>query len=311
MGVANAIRGWDVLGPILAGERVDVPAIAFWKHHPVADQDGRSLAEATLAFQWRVDCDLVKLTPASSYQLVDYGLRDEWIPDGVGRRTVTHRPVVEPEDWLRLAERRPGGGFTAEMLGCALRVRRALPRDIPIIATIFNPIFQAVTLAGMERFLEHIEASPVEVSQGLTTITANTIALIEAFRGEGVDGFYLASQHASQAAMTRRIYCRWGAPGDKACVGAMHSSLSIMHLHGEGVPIDACPTDARVLHYDATLPGNLAVSDTIRRFAGVVSSKAPPEGLPERRFIVSSGCTVPLDVSDDELAGLVAKYRRA
>ena len=272
MHAASALRGWDLLGPTLAGDRVEVPAIAFWKHHPVADQDGRALAEATLAFQRRVDCDWVKLGPASSYQLVDYGLRDEWIPDGLGRRTVTHRPISHPSDWLRLPELRPGGGFTGEMLGCALRVRRALPREIPLVATIFNPIFQAVALAGMERFLEHIETSPNEVSQGLATITANTTALMHAFRGAGVDGFYLATQHASPAVMAWRIYCRWGSPGDKACLGAMHGALSIMHLHGEGVPLNACPNDAQVLHYDCALPGNPSVADAMRRFAGTVSS---------------------------------------
>lgn len=310
-GVASMLRGWDLLGPILAGERVDVPAITFWKHHPVADQDGHSLAEATLAFQQHVGCDLVKLSPASSYQLVDYGLRDEWIPDGLGRRTVTHRPIGHPDDWLRLPERRAGTGFTGEILGCALRVRRGLAREIPLVITIFNPIFQAVTLAGIDRFLEHIETSPAEVSQGLITIAANTLALMEAFRGAGVDGFYLATLHATPAAMARRIYCRWGAPGDKACVGAMHGSLGIMHLHGEAVPLEACPADVQVLHYDCALAGNPTVTEAMRQFPGVVASGLPAEGLPERRFILSSGCTVPLDVPAAELAALARKYRQA
>lgn len=311
MGVASALRGWDLLDPLLAGERVGTPAVAFWKHHPVADQNGRSLAAATLAFQRRVECDLVKLTPASSYQLVDYGMRDEWIPDGVGRRTVTHRPIAHPGDWLRLRERHPGGGFTGEMLGCALRIRRALSREIPLVVTIFNPIFQAVALAGLGRFLDHVESSPTEVSHGLATLTANTLALMEAFRGAGVDGFYLATQHASAAAMARRVYGRWGLPGDQACAGAMHGSLSILHLHGDAVPFDACPADVQVLHYDSALPVNPPVREALRLFPGTVASSAPPEGLPEHRFIVSTGCAVPLDVSDEELAARAKQYRKA
>jgi uroporphyrinogen decarboxylase len=298
-----ALRGWDLLEPILAGENPGAPAVAFWKHHPVADQDAGAFAEATLAFQRRVDCDFVKMMPASSYQLVDSGLRDEWIPDGIGRRTVTHRPISEPDDWLRLARRRPHDGFTGEILGAAAMVRRRLAREIPLIATIFNPAFQAVTLAGSARFFEHREAAPDQVAEGLAVISANTVELIEAFRDAGVDGFYLASQHATAG------HRELTATGDAACVAAMRGALSMMHLHGGGIALDACPVGVHVLHYDCTAAGNPSVRAAMRRFGGVVSSGLPDEGLPEQRFILSSGCVVPLGVCDESLAELVCKYR--
>lgn len=288
------LRGWDLLRSILAREPFETPAVAFWKHHPVADQDARSLAEATLAFQRRVDCDFVKLTPASSYQLVDYGLRDQWIPDGIGRRTVTHRPVTVPDDWLRITARRPGAGFTGEILRAAALVRRALPREIPLVATIFNPVFQAVALAGERVFGAHRQTAADRVDQGLATLTRNTVALIGALRDAGVDGFYLASQHAGMP-----------CSGDAACAAAMRGSLSIMHLHGEGVNLDAVPRGIDVLHYDCTLPGNPSVNAAMRRFRGIVASVEPPAP------ILAGGCAIPLAVPELELAARVERYRRS
>jgi len=307
----EAVRGRELLGGILAGDAVDGPAIAFWKHHPVADQDGERLAEATIAFQKEVDCDLVKLGPASSYQLIDYGLRDEWIPDGIGRRTVTRRPVEKPEDWLRLLVRDPFNGFTGKMLACAKIVRRAISREIPVVATIFNPIFQTVALAGIARFLDHAESAPVELSHGLAILGENTRLLMEGFREEGVDGFYLATQHASTTAMAPWVYDRWGSPGDLVCVEAMRGTLSMMHFHGESIQLGAFPSGVEVLHYDCALSGNPSVHQVMNRFPGtVVASGLPAEGMPASRYILSCGCAVPLHVSNDELAAMAEKYRK-
>jgi len=307
----EAVRGRELFGRILAGDSVDAPAVAFWKHHPVADQDGARLAEATIAFQRQVDCDLVKIGPASSYQLIDYGLRDEWIPDGIGRRTVTHRPVEKPDDWLRLPARHPFEGFTGKILTCTRIVRRAIPSEIPVVATIFNPIFQAVALAGIERFLDHAESAPVELSRGLAILTENTRLLMEGFREAGVDGFYLATQHASATAMMPVVYDRWGSPGDRVCVEAMRGTLSMMHFHGESIRLEAFPSSVHVLHYDWALPGNPSVRQVMNQFPDtVVASGLPHEGLPTCRYLLSSGCVVPLNVSNDKLAAVAEKYRK-
>lgn len=70
--------------------------VAFWQHHPVADQHEERLADATCAFQARFDCDLVTITPASSFQLRDLGQTDSWTGDPIGRRTFGPGPVSPP-----------------------------------------------------------------------------------------------------------------------------------------------------------------------------------------------------------------------
>ena len=62
----------------LKGEKVDRVAVALWRHFPVDDQRPEDLAAATLEFQRLYDFDLVKVTPASSFCLKDWGVEDEW-----------------------------------------------------------------------------------------------------------------------------------------------------------------------------------------------------------------------------------------
>ncbi|MBM3144322.1 MAG: uroporphyrinogen decarboxylase, partial [Chloroflexi bacterium] len=62
----------------LSGEKPDRPPVALWRHFPVDDQTPEGLAAATLNYQRLYDFDFVKITPASSFCLVDWGSRDEW-----------------------------------------------------------------------------------------------------------------------------------------------------------------------------------------------------------------------------------------
>jgi len=60
------------------GQQVDRIPIALWRHFPGDDQRPDDLAAATAGFQRRWDFDFVKVTPASSFCLRDWGVEDEW-----------------------------------------------------------------------------------------------------------------------------------------------------------------------------------------------------------------------------------------
>ncbi len=66
---------------------LDRPPVALWRHFPVDDQSPEGLAAAVLDFQSRYDFDLVKVTPASSFCLKDWGVDDVWegSPEGTRR----------------------------------------------------------------------------------------------------------------------------------------------------------------------------------------------------------------------------------
>ena len=82
----------------LAGEAPDRPPVALWRHFPVDDLTPEGLAGATIDFQLTYDLDLVKVTPASSFEVRDWGAEDEWRGDPEGVRAYTRRVVERPQD---------------------------------------------------------------------------------------------------------------------------------------------------------------------------------------------------------------------
>ncbi|MBT4002772.1 MAG: uroporphyrinogen decarboxylase, partial [Chloroflexi bacterium] len=55
----------------LAGDQPDRTPVALWRHFPVDDMRGETMAAAHLNFQKTYDFDLVKVTPSSGYFLYD------------------------------------------------------------------------------------------------------------------------------------------------------------------------------------------------------------------------------------------------
>src|SRR6218665_505456 len=78
--------------------------VSFWKHHPIADQKAEALAEKTLEFQEKFNCDFIKITPAGSWQAVCHGVTDIWNGDFLGRRIITQTIIAQPDDWLSLPD---------------------------------------------------------------------------------------------------------------------------------------------------------------------------------------------------------------
>ncbi|HEX9331036.1 MAG TPA: hypothetical protein VF896_04035, partial [Anaerolineales bacterium] len=58
----------------IKGEIIDRPPVVLWRHFPVDDQSPETLADAHLHYQQDYDFDLVKVTPASSFCLKDWGV---------------------------------------------------------------------------------------------------------------------------------------------------------------------------------------------------------------------------------------------
>ena len=86
----------------IAGQETDRVPVALWRHWPGDDQRAADLAEATVAFQRRWDFDFVKVSPASSFCVVDYGVQDRWEGHIEGTRTYIKRAVHRSLDWTEL-----------------------------------------------------------------------------------------------------------------------------------------------------------------------------------------------------------------
>ena len=198
----------------IKGEVIDRPPVALWRHFPVDDQAPGSLAKATLNFQQTYEFDLVKVTPASSFSIRDWGVEDEWHGHTEGTRQYTKRVINNPEDWENLPTLDPSAPHLAAQLECLRMIHAELGPNTPLLQTIFNPLSQAKNLAGNETLLAHLRLYPEAVMKGLATITETTYRFVEACVAADIDGVFYAVQHAQAHLLTLPEYEIFGIPND-------------------------------------------------------------------------------------------------
>jgi uroporphyrinogen decarboxylase len=223
----------------IRGEVADRPPVSLWRHFPVDDQSPQSLAASTASFQHEYDFDFVKVTPASSFCLLDWGARDEWRGNTEGTRDYTRRVVLEPEDWLKLEPLNPERGGLGQQFECLRLLHELLEAGTPVVQTVFSPLAQAKNLAGGERLVEHLHRAPESVLAGLHTITKTTTAWVESLRALQIDGIFYAVQHASFHYFDLQGYVQFGLQFDLEILERGSDFwLNVLHLHGDAIQFE-------------------------------------------------------------------------
>lgn len=302
---------------ILSGKKPDRPAVALWRHFPVDDQSPEALAAATLNFQQAYDFDIVKVTPASSFAIRDWGVEDEWTGSTEGTRNYTKRVIHEPQDWEKLAELEPASPHLAGQLACLRLLRQGLSPETPLIQTIFSPMAQAKNLAGNETLIAHIRRHPEAVMKGLATIAGTTRRFVEAALETGIDGVFYAIQHAQAALLTLDEFKTFSLPNDRTALGpADELWCNMLHLHGKNVYFSLLEMiDFHIVNWhDRETYPTLAEAQGL--FKGVVCGGLRQDSLvfedqaavkleaadaiqqtKGQRFILGTGCVVPVIAS--------------
>lgn len=299
---------------VLAGETPDRPPVALWRHFPVDDQTPQALAEAVIDFQQTYDFDLVKVTPASSYCLKDWGVEDEWRGAVEGTRDYTRRVIQQPEDWERLPVLDPHRGHLKDMLDCLRIITVRLGDDTPVIQTIFNPLSQAKNLVGGDDLMVQMRRYPDAVRQGLETIVESTQRFIEAAMDTGIAGIFFAVQHAQYGILSEGEYASFGREFDLPVLESAHELwLNVLHLHGEQVMFEQLKDyPVQVINWhDRDTPPSLAeaqgqfagaVCGGLKRFDTMVlgtperveaEAREAMQATGGRRFILGTGCVLP------------------
>jgi uroporphyrinogen decarboxylase len=304
-------------------EIVDRPPVALWRHFPVDDQEPLNLAQAIIQFQEEYDFDFVKITPASSFCLRDWGVEDEWRANPEGTREYTHHPVLRSEDWRSIHALPPDGGSLGRQLECLSLLESSLYPHTPYIQTIFSPLSQAKNLCGKENLMVWIHKDPALVKQALEVITQTTIAFIEKCQEHRISGIFYAVQHASYRYFDWGGYAEFGEPYDARILEAANELwLNVLHLHGVDLMFElADRLNIQVVnwHDQETAP---SLADGKRDFRGAVlgglarqksmvlgdpwrinqeAKKAIRSTDEGRGLILGTGCVVPIIVPRSNL----------
>lgn len=227
------------LEAVIAGETPDRIPVSLWRHWPGDDQNAQALAAAHLRWQQTYDWDLLKIGPASSYSVVDWGVQDRWVGHIEGTREYTHLPVDQPEDWENLPVLDPRRGMLAEQIEALRLVGQQIRGDVPFIATIFSPLSQAKHLAGNNALATHLREYPDAFHHGLRAITESTIRFIEAAKETGIDGIFYAVQHARYPLLSRDEFITFGRVYDLRILEAANDLwCNMLHIHGTDIMFD-------------------------------------------------------------------------
>ena len=303
----------------VAGEPTDRVPVALWRHFPGDDQRAGDLASSIIAWQRQYDWDFVKVTPASSFCLVDYGVQDRWVGSIEGTREYTRQVVNKSLDWTDLRPLDPTKGALARQIETLMLVKAGLNNgtngandDPPILQTIFSPLAQAKHIADPATVIKHMRTAPDRLKTGLNAITDSTLRFIDSIRRSKIAGVYYAIQLGGYGDMTPQEYAEFGRPYDLQILQALPNDwlFNMLHLHGDAPMFDMFldyPVQSLNWHDRETEP-NLATGKT--KFKGAVCGglghwDAVHNGTPSdvrtqardaiqqtegRRFILSTGC---------------------
>jgi len=245
----------------IAGQQVDRPPVALWRHFPMDDRHSDQLAESQLLFQRLYDWDVMKVSPTSSFQVEDWGVTDFFTGDPEGSYDQNQFPVQSPQDWAQLPLLNAGSGALGRQVRCLEILGEALrgePDQVPFIQTVFSPLSQAKKLASLDRMLVAMRSEPRSLKAGLETITRSTIAFIEAAKRTGMAGIYYAVQFASYLNMSEDEYREFGEPYDRRVLESLDGTwLNMMHIHGLDPMFDLLseyPVQAINWHDQESLP---------------------------------------------------------
>jgi uroporphyrinogen decarboxylase len=303
----------------LSGQKPDRPPVALWRHFPVDDQNPQDLARSVVRFQNTFDFDLVKITPASTYCLADWGVRDTWQGNPEGTRAITHFAISSPDDWLNLKPLDPLKGSLAGQLDCIRMVRQALPESTPVIQTIFSPLSQTKNLVGKDNLISHLRMYPDQLKSALKVITDTTLRFIEACIESHIDGIFYAVQQAQYSLLSEKEFAEFGSFFDDQILAATKSLwLNIGHIHGNNVmfkPLTKYPVQILNWHDRETQPdlrgGKKLFSGTV--CGGIRQWQTLTYGTPDlveaealdaieqtngERFILGTGCVTPAIAPD-------------
>jgi uroporphyrinogen decarboxylase len=299
----------------LGDTHLDRVPVALWRHFPVDDQYPENLAAATINFQRNFDFDFVKVTPASSFCVKDWGVQDVWQGSSEGTRNYHTYAIHKPEDWLKLAQLDVRQGYLGAQLNCLKLIVNELGPQIPTIQTVFNPLSQAKNLVSRDSLLVHLRRYPEAVEAGLNIISEVTYQFVRELKSIGVAGIFYAVQHAQFGLLSEKEYLHFGKQFDlKVLEAAQELWLNVLHLHGEDVMFDLFtdyPVQVINWHDQDTPP---SLTKALKKFPGVVCGGLRREktmvlGIPAdvnnearqairetggKRFILGTGCVVPI-----------------
>jgi len=280
----------------LKGEDVDRTPFSFWHHFLDADKSGEEHARSTLEFHEKFHTDLVKV-------MSDY-------------------PYPKPKaEWYVLREEK--NPFPRQIVALE-KIRAGLNGQAYLVETMFNPWKVAENLSSVDQVRKLQQEKPQALLDALEVIAKSEANHARRSVQAGAAGVFIAIANANDGYQTQADYAKFSEPFDKMVLEAVKSApLNVLHLHGDKVYLDRFYQGwpATAINYSMHGTG-VPIAEVRAKYSGVILG-----GLDEvnyrrltrldlkrqwvdarkaagAKFILTPGCSVPNDSTDEELGQL-------
>jgi uroporphyrinogen decarboxylase len=281
----------------LKGQDVDRTPFSFWHHFGLEKLPAERHAQATLDFHHRFHTDLVKV-------MSDY-------------------PFPKPAgEWYELKVL--NDPFPEQLRALEL-INEGLGGEAYFVETIFNPWNVAEKLSSPAEVLRLRQENPKALQAALEAIAESEASHARKAVAAGAAGIFLAIANAQDGIMTPEDYAKFSEPFDRLILDAVNEApLNILHLHGDKVYLDHFVKgwQAAAINY-SNFGTRKSVAAMRSLYTGVLMTGLDEvnfrklseadlqkqwEGARQgagKKFILTPGCSVPNDSTDEELMRLV------
>ena len=277
----------------LAGRDVDRPPFTHWHHF--GPQTPEVHAKATLDYHWKYKTDIVKV-------MSDY-------------------PYPKPAgNWYEL--KALDNPFPEQIRALEL-IRDSLHGDAYILETAFNPWQVAVKLSSKEEVVRLQQENPQRLLDALDLLTQSHINHAKRAFAAGASGILFSIANANRTELSPAEYAKFSAPFDKRFFEATASAkLNFLHLHWGNEYVDQFASfQAPVVNWSVQSSG-VSVSTVRSKFSQTIATGIDEKNYKDlspaqmrdqwqsagngagSKFILTPGCSVPDDSTDQELSRL-------
>jgi uroporphyrinogen decarboxylase len=278
------------------GADADRPPFSFWHHFLDDSKPGEEHARSTLAFHEKFHTDLVKV-------MSDY-------------------PYPKPtSEWYALREEK---NPFPQQIRALEQIRDGLRGQAYFVETLFNPWKVAENLSSVDEVRRLQHEKPQALLDALEQIAKSEANHARRAVAAGAAGIFLAIANAQDGIMTQPDYAKFSEPFDKLVLEAVRSApLNVLHLHGDKVYLDRFYKGwaASAINYSMHGTG-VPIAKVRESYSGVILGgidevnyrKLTADDLKRqwteaaqaagKKFILTPGCSVPNDSSDEELSRL-------
>jgi uroporphyrinogen decarboxylase len=233
------MTSFERIKAITEGKVVDRVGIAAWYHMPLLDHVAKDFAKGIINSCRVMRWDLCKIQYHALYFENMFGLT--YTPSTspsllVG--PVTKFPVPHPALFRKLKVPNIRSGSFERELELTKRILDELQGKLPVLPTIFSPLYTVRGLSGGSAHPEYIKAaieySPGDVHAGLEIITETNLRFLDELIKLGIDGIFLADAFASTDDMDEKTHEEFGAKYDLCILNYIKDKtwFNMLHVHG-------------------------------------------------------------------------------